>query len=514
MELVYAGLHQLCAPLLDRLERIPAPQRQRFGGRVRAERRRCPGSVPGRLGHTQPVVGGVRGAAGAVRHRRRAMARSRLGVVSCIRRPSSAGRARGASVRRPRTGAGQLRHLPDLDVPGLRNGDARALLSSAVRFRLDEQVRDRIVAETRGNPLALLELPRGLSATELAGFGTATVSSLSGGIEESFRRRIAALPEETRRLLLIAAADPLGEPMIVWRAAAASGHQRGRGGACGRGGAVRVRHSRPVPSSARPRRRLRERGPRMSGGGRMRRSPTVTDAEADPDRRAWHRALASAGPDEAVADELERSAGSRAARAVGRPAAAAFLERSVGPDARVPRAAPSARWPPQRRGISPARRRTRCGSRRSPSAGPSTSFTARALRCCAVGWRRCSAAPRDAPPLLLGAARRLERFDRRVARDTYRDAFIAAIYAGRFAGEYGAARGRGGHPLGGAVDRAPERDRRAARRGRAAHRRRLGDGRGSGAARACRFLVPRRFRGSSTCTGSSSPAALAAVGLG
>ena len=132
----------------------------------------------------------------------------------------------------------QLRHLPGLELCGLRNGDARALLTSAVRFRLDDQVCDRILAESRGNPLALLELPRGVSATELAGFGTGSISALSNGIEESFRRRLAALPEETRRLLVIAAADPLGEPTIVWRAAERLGIRYGGGGTCPRGGAM------------------------------------------------------------------------------------------------------------------------------------------------------------------------------------------------------------------------------------------------------------------------------------
>ena len=116
-----------------------------------------------------------------------------------------------------------LKGLPDRLILGLREGEARALLSSALPFRLDEQVRDRIVAETQGNPLALVELPRGLSAAEFAGFGTGSGSALSDGVEERFQRRLEALPQETRRLLLIAAADPLGEPTIVWRAAERQG---------------------------------------------------------------------------------------------------------------------------------------------------------------------------------------------------------------------------------------------------------------------------------------------------
>jgi hypothetical protein len=221
----------------------------------------------------------------------------------------------------------QLRHLPSLDVCGLRNGDARALLSSAVQFRLDDQVCDRILAETRGNPLALLELPRGISAAELAGFGTGSILAISNGIEESFRRRLAALPEETRRLLLIAAADPLGEPTIVWRAAerlgirAEAGGPAQEAGLCEFGARVQFRHPlvRAAAYTAGPSEERRRAHAAIA---------QVTDAEADPDRRAWHRALASSGPDDAVADELERSAARARARA-GQAAAAAFLERSV-----------------------------------------------------------------------------------------------------------------------------------------------------------------------------------------
>ena len=256
MELAYASLHQLCGPLLDRLESLPGPQRQAleivFGLSAGAAPDRflvalAVLSLLSEVSEERPVLCVVddaqwldQASALTLAFVARRLLAEPVGLVFAAREPGD-----------------QLRHLPDLEVGGLRDGDARALLGSAVRFRLDEQVRDRIVAETRGNPLALLELPRGLSATELAGFGTAAVSALPGRIEESFRRRIAALPEQTRRLLLIAAADPLGEPILVWRAAELQGISAEAGAPADRGGAVRVRHSRPVPPSAGPRRRLR-----------------------------------------------------------------------------------------------------------------------------------------------------------------------------------------------------------------------------------------------------------------
>ena len=222
MELAYAGLHQLCGPLLGRLESLPGPQRQAleivFGLSAGAAPDRflvalAVLSLLSEVAEERPVLCVVddaqwldQASALTLAFVARRLLAEPVGLVFAAREPGD-----------------QLGDLPDLEVGGLRHGDARALLSSAVRFRLDEQVRDRIVAETRGNPLALLELPRGLSATELAGFGTSGRLALADGIEESFRRRIAALPEETRRLLLIAAADPLGEPILVWRAAELQG---------------------------------------------------------------------------------------------------------------------------------------------------------------------------------------------------------------------------------------------------------------------------------------------------
>ena len=204
--------------------------------------------------------------------------------------------------------------LPELTVEGLSDSDARALLDSALTGPLDAQVRDVIVAETQGNPLALLELPRGLTPAELAGgFGLPGATPLSGRIEESFRRQLDALPAQTRRLLQLAAADPSGDRSLVWRAAGRLGISAQEAapaveaGLAEFGAQVRFRHplvrSAAYWSASSPNRR------QMHAA-----LAEVTDPAIDPDRRAWHRAQAAPGPDEEIAAELQRSAGRAQAR--------------------------------------------------------------------------------------------------------------------------------------------------------------------------------------------------------
>ena len=220
----------------------------------------------------------------------------------------------------------ELRRMPELEMHGLRSAEARALLGSSVLFRLDEQVRDRIIAETGGNPLALLELPRGLTPTQLAGgFGLLEAQALTGRIEESFVGRLESLSGDERLLLLVAAAEPIGDPMLLWRAAeqlgvARWGDEASLAELLVLGDRVTFRH--PLVRSA------------VYGSASVQERRDVhlalaqaTDPEADPDRRAWHLAMAADGPDEAVASELERSAARAQAR--GGIAAAVFLQRSV-----------------------------------------------------------------------------------------------------------------------------------------------------------------------------------------
>jgi hypothetical protein len=219
MELAYAGLHQLCAALLDGLDHLPGPQRDglrtAFGmSGAAAPDRFLVGLAALNLlsaaAEDRPLVCLVDDA--------QWLDRASAGVLAFVARRLSAEAV--ALVFAVRDRGAELDVLPDLVVDGLGPADARALLDSAISGPIDERVRDRIVAEARGNPLALLELPRGLTPAELAGgFRLPGAAPLAGAIEESFHRRLDALPEETRRLLLVAAAEPVGEPLLLWRAA-------------------------------------------------------------------------------------------------------------------------------------------------------------------------------------------------------------------------------------------------------------------------------------------------------
>ena len=429
MELAYAGLHQLCAPLLGHLARLPAPQRDA----LRIVFGLSDGAPPppflvglavlsllSEVAEAQPLLGVVDGAHW-LDHA------SALTLAFVARRLWAEPVALVFAARE--TGE-SLEGVPELAVAGLGNGDARALLGSVVRFLVDERIRDRIVAETRGNPLALLELPRGLTATELAGgFGPLGDQALPGRIEESFQRRLEALGEESRLLLLVAAADPLGDPLLLWRAAdrlgvGAAADSAQADGLLTIGERVTFRH--PLARSAVYR----------SAPAERRRAvhlalAEVTDPEMDPDRRAWHLAAAADGPDEEVASELERSAGRAQARG-GLAAAAAFLARAVAltsdPPTRAERALAAAQAGVQAGAFDMA-----LGLMAAAEAGPLDELQRSRLQLlraeAAFAQRRGS----DAPALLLQAAATLEPLDATLARDTYLDAWSAALFAGRLA---------------------------------------------------------------------------------
>jgi DNA-binding CsgD family transcriptional regulator len=430
MELAFASLHQLCAPLLDRLEGLPAPQRQAleivFGLSAGTPPDRflvglAALSLLSEASEERPLLCVVddaqwldQASALTLAFVARRLLAEPVGIVFAAREPGE-----------------ELQHLSELEVSGLGNGHARALLGSAVRFMLDERVRDRIIAETRGNPLALLELPRGLTATQLAGgFGMLEVQGLRGQIEESFVRRLEPLPGDARRLVLVAAAEPVGDPLLLWRAAEQLGIGSAAADAAEAQGLLaigeRVMFRHPLVRSAVYR----------SASRHDRRTvhlalAEATDREVDPDRRAWHLAAAAARPDEQVALELEHSAGRAQARG-GLAAAAAFLRRAVAltrdPARRAERALAAAQASLQAGVFDVAR--TLLGT---AEVGPLNELQRARLDMLRAEAAYSESRGSEAPTLLLRAAKTLEPLDPKLARETYLDAWSSALFAGQLA---------------------------------------------------------------------------------
>jgi DNA-binding CsgD family transcriptional regulator len=431
MELPFAALQLLCAPMLSSLDRLPGPQRDAlgvaFGLRL--------GSAPDRFLVGLAVLGLLSEVAAdqpllcLIDDEQWLDQASAQALAFVARRLDAESLAVIFGTRDPGAGP-NLAGLAELALEGLSDADARALLASAIPGRLDQRVRDRIIAESGGNPLALLELARGGTAAELAGgFGVAGPLPLTGRIEQSYLRQIAPLPQMTRRLLLLAAAEPLGDPALLWRAADRLGIGVEAADAAESEGLLkwgaRVTFRHPLVRSA----IYRSTSPHERRDAH-RALAQATDPQLDPDRRAWHLAQATPGPDEDVASELERSAGRAQARG-GLAAAAAFLERSAAltlePGRRAELALAAAQAKAQAGAFEAALRLLA-----TAEAGPLVEFQqARAdlLRGqIAVASNRGS----DAPPLLLKAARRLEALDVGLARETYLEALSAAQYAGRF----------------------------------------------------------------------------------
>jgi DNA-binding CsgD family transcriptional regulator len=436
MELPFAGVHQLCAPMTPWLTALPGPQRRALNIALGSS----PGDPPDRF-----LV------ALAVLHLISAVAEERpllclvddaqwldaaseqiLGFVARRLLAEPVGMVfalREASTRR------ELDGLPEVVLGGLPDGDARALLARVIPGRLDRQVSDRIVAETRGNPLALLELPRGMTSAELAGGFELPADDLPGRIEQHYLRRAGELPEETQRLMLLAAADPVGDATLVWRAAELL--------AIGTAAVVpaedaelleigaQVRFPHPLVRSAVY--RAAQPGERRSVHAAL---AEAGDPDLDPDRRAWHRALAAEGPDDDVARALEQSA-ARAQTRGGVAAAAAFLERAatltVDPAERARRAMTAARAKHQ--AGAPDAALALLASAETGPLDPLQRAQADLLR---AQITFTSHRGTDAPPLLLAAAKRLEPLDARLARETYLEALMAVQFAGPLAN--GAAR--------------------------------------------------------------------------
>jgi DNA-binding CsgD family transcriptional regulator len=429
-ELPFAALQQLCAPAVDHLDELPNPQRDA----LRVAFGLSSGSAPDRLlvglavlnllvrlATDRPLLCVVddaqwldRGSAHAFGLVARRLANERVAFTFAAR-----------------TVPDELRGLPELVVDGLHEADALELLRSALPDRVDDKVLDRIVVETRGNPLALLELPRGLTPAKFGGGFALPVSvPVEGRIEASFRRRLGALSAPSRRLLLVAAAEPTGDPALVWRAAERLGVDESAAVALEGEGLLelspRVVFRHPLVRSA------------VYGAAEPderravhRAIAEATNADLDPDRRAWHRAQAAARPDEDVAQELERSAARAQARG-GLAAAAAFLLRAA--ELSVDAASRA------RRALGAAEAKRQVGALDDASVLANMAEQSQLddeqrvqLDVLRAQISFASDRGRDAPMLLLEAAQRLEQIDGRRALDTYLDAITAALFAGRLA---------------------------------------------------------------------------------
>jgi DNA-binding CsgD family transcriptional regulator len=427
MELAFAALQQLCAPLLDRLERLPAPQRDALATAFGLRAGEAPDrflvslavlSLLGEAAEEQPLIGLVddaqwldRASAQVLAFVARRLVAESVGLVFASRQPGQ---------------DGDLTGLPELLVEGLGYEDARGLLESVIAGPLDDRIRDRIIGETAGNPLALLELPRGRNPAELAGgFGLANPAPLSARIEQTFASRVERMPAATQRLMLIAAAEPIGDPVLVFEAAERMG-LNGREGLLDAEELItvddRVRFRHPLVRSAVY--RLASAAERRGVHAALAESISAGD---DEDRRAWHRAHAAAGPDETVAAELEASAGRAQARG-GLAAAAAFLERAVAltPD-------------PKRhaqRALAAARAAHAAGAAEAASAllmtaqrGPLDELEDAQRQLLEARIVFTSRRGRDAASLLAAAAKRLEPLDVETSRAAYLEAIWAAWIA-------------------------------------------------------------------------------------
>ncbi|HEX3814293.1 MAG TPA: AAA family ATPase [Mycobacteriales bacterium] len=431
MELAFAGLHQLCAGMLDRIAGLPGPQRDALQAAFGLQEGGNPDhfavavavlSLLSEAAETEPLVCLIddaqwldRASSQALAFVSRRLLAERIAMVFAVREP----------VDVP-----DLAGLPELVIEGLPDSEARLLLASGIPGRLDERVRDRIVAETRGNPLALLELPRGMTPADLAGgFGLPGTGSLAGRIEQVFADRVDSLPPDSRELLLLAAAEPLGDVTLLWRAAEHLGIKPAAAEPAEAAGLVefgaRVQFRHPLVRSA----AYRTAAPHDRQEAH-RALAEATDADADPDRRAWHRAQATVGLDETVATELERSA-VRAQRRGGAAAAAAFLQRAAvltpDPARRAERALAGARAKIEV--ADPDAASELLGMADLCPLDDYQRARARRLRA-QVAFSRSRGS--DALPLLLDAAKGLAAFNTDLTRDTYLEAFAAAIYAGEF----------------------------------------------------------------------------------
>ena len=433
MELPFASTHQLCAPMLGRLETLPSPQRDALCVALGLSAGNAPDrflvgmavlSLLSAVAAERPLLCLVDdaqwldAASGQVLGfvARRLLAES-VAILFAVREPAARSEFEG---------------LPEVLLGGLERDAARALLARAVPGPLDDRVRDRIVAESRGNPLALLELPRTMSAAERAGgFVLSGAMDVPRHIEDQYLRRVRDLPDATQRLMLLAAADPLGDAALVWRAAHQLGIETSAVAPAARAElleiGVQARFRHPLVRSA----VYRAASPAKRRAVHLALAE-ATDARVDPDRRAWHLAAAAAGPDEEVASELARSAGRARARG-GLAAAAAFLRRSVtltrDPARQIDRALAAAQASLHAGGFDVA-----LGLLATAETGTLSELERARVDLLRGQIASASGADREAAAQLLTAAKRLEPLDVSLARETYLDAWGAALFAGDLAG--------------------------------------------------------------------------------
>jgi DNA-binding CsgD family transcriptional regulator len=436
MEIAFAGLQQLLASMLPRLDRLPGPQREALAVALGEREGDSPDrllvglAVLGLLADTaaeQPLAcliddaqwldqSSMQGLAFAARR----LLAERVAVVFTLPDPGE---------------VAELNGLPDMRVTRLGDPDARLLLASAVHGRLDPSVEDRIVDEAHGNPLALLQLPRILGPAGLAGgFGLPGTRPLPDRLKTAFYQQYQSLPHSTRQLLLTAAAEPTGDVTLLWRAAALQGI--GTDAAAPAEAAdlaefgARAQFRHPLVRSA-----IYQAVTPAERRAAHRAIAAATDPDVDPDRRAWHRARAAAGPDEAVAAELERSAARAEARG-GVAAAAAFLQQASEltpePALRAPRALAAAQ-------ASFAAGSTDAAYKllATAEAGPLDALQQARLRRLRARLAFSGTRGSDVPALLLDAARQLAPLDAGLGRETYLEATQAAIFAGRLGGTTG-----------------------------------------------------------------------------